>query len=465
MPRPSRRRGKQLAAGHQPDIFQWIQFAPTVVAGAAPAATPERPPSQVVQESAAETEGGQHVDVTLERVSTGGTRHHAHFRRSASGSLTAGERKAKSRARLSLFPEGAAAARQRDATRKRDDRATICGPTSEHKFCSKCKRWRWSPDLEGDEYRWHCRTWPSNRLEWWVHDAQPDDLGHSDDGDEADTSRWMDQGSWTVVCVECKHGRRWRTVSEDSTEQLDLLDKAFQEFQLSTFSQREVQVNSEAVRAHGFPLLVVPARTQAAPVFTPALVAARASGLVLEARIVDFGGFLVVQRAIQSWLMELGFDVTMTTDCAQIGVSCGYVAARATGIMFAAGSTWQSIDVSDAVEDAWIALGNALLGLGWVQDEYLETQHVYQLAQLFHEHAHSLPHQPWDPAFSQAFPSMEWPLLVGSLDYVARRISETVMGYVGRHAHNLERAFFVTNTQCSGHGGSHWISVAIAMHG
>jgi hypothetical protein len=206
--------------------------------------------------------------------------------------------------------------------------------------------------------------------------------------------------------------------------------------------------------------------------------AARASGLVLEARIVDFWSGSGIQRiAIQSWLQELGFDVTVTADCVQIGVACGYVAARATQHMFAAGDAWQSVDVSDAVDEIWINLGNALLENGRVSDDYLETQHVYMLAQLFHEHVFNLPHQPWDNS-SQAFPSMSWPLVVGSLDWVARGISTTLMEYATRATHmtratrrvegvaqpmELERAFFVTNTQWSGLNGVHWIAIAISL--
>ena len=89
---------------------------------------------------------------------------------------------------------------------------------------------------------------------------------------------------------------------------------------------------------------------------------ALASGLVLQARIVDFwtGGSSVRGR-LRVWLESMGFDVTVTDDGCQIGVFCGHVAARATGLMFAAGHTWRSVDVSDAVGNGWIALGNAIL--------------------------------------------------------------------------------------------------------
>jgi hypothetical protein len=112
------------------------------------------------------------------------------------------------------------------------------------------------------------------------------------------------------------------------------------------------------------------------------------SGLVLQARIVDFwSGSRAIRRAVRLRLERLGFSVLVADECVQIGVSCGYVAARATGIMFAAGNEWLSVNVSDAAEETWISLGNALLEHRGASAAYLEQhqQHVYILAQLFHD--------------------------------------------------------------------------------
>jgi hypothetical protein len=155
----------------------------------------------------------------------------------------------------------------------------------------------------------------------------------------------------------------------------------------------ERERNMACVTSFGLPALVLSANPQD-PTSLPALLSqASASGLVLQARIVDFwSGSRAVVRAIRLWLTSLGFDVTVTDDCMQIGVACGYVTSRATGIMFAAGNDWRSVDVSDAAEENWIVLGNALLENGWVTDHCLEQKHVYTLAQLFHEHMFRLPH-------------------------------------------------------------------------
>ena len=80
---------------------------------------------------------GRHIDVVMERVSTGGTRHQAHFRRSALTPMTGQERMAKNRARKSLFAEQAAADRQQDTDRKRKQRelANVSAPDPDHIFC------------------------------------------------------------------------------------------------------------------------------------------------------------------------------------------------------------------------------------------------------------------------------------------------------------------------------------------
>ena len=53
----------------------------------------------------------------MEKVSTGGTRHEAQYKRPQSGQMNGSERMAKARARTSLFPDEAAAAREQNAGR------------------------------------------------------------------------------------------------------------------------------------------------------------------------------------------------------------------------------------------------------------------------------------------------------------------------------------------------------------
>ena len=62
------------------------------------------------------TPRGQHVQVSLERISTGGTRHQAQFERASTGPMSGEERMKKQRARC-LFPETQASAREKDAER------------------------------------------------------------------------------------------------------------------------------------------------------------------------------------------------------------------------------------------------------------------------------------------------------------------------------------------------------------
>ena len=152
--------------------------------------------------------------------------------------------------------------------------------------------------------------------------------------------------------------------------------------------QREYDKNGAAVAELNLPRLVTHARSplQPAPLLPWQLEFAQADGLEVKARVVDFwSGSQGTRTAIASWLRDLGFDVTVTADRAQIGQACGYVAARATGLMYAAGNAWRSIDVSDAVDAVWIQRGNASLGNGQTSDVFLETQEVHMLASHFHD--------------------------------------------------------------------------------
>ena len=160
---------------------------------------------------------------------------------------------------------------------------------------------------------------------------------------------------------------------------------------------------------------------------------------------------------------HLGFAVTMTTDRAQLPLACGYIAARATGAMFAATNCWRTVDLSDAAARKWVDRGNAVLDKPGAAAHMLETQDVYTLVQRFHEHESDQP--PFtenDP--NQAWPCQAWPLTVSTLDWFARSLASTVMDYAaGGWQQAPKRAFYVTNTQdCRGRG-AHWISVAIGL--
>ena len=131
--------------------------------------------------------------------------------------------------------------------------------------------------------------------------------------------------------------------------------------------------------------------------------------------------------------------------------------------MFASADEWRSVDVSDAADQTWIDLGNETLENGEGNDSvFLETQHVYTLAQRFHEYAFPDEQDAWDIA-RDAWPCMQWPLTVGSLDWGARQIAETLMDFVGLPSQDSSRAFFIINTRDCRHDGLHWISVAISM--
>jgi hypothetical protein len=85
-------------------LHAWFQAAP-----AAPAYVPaaERPSQIVTERTVATTPKGQDVVVTMERLSTGGSRYEARYDHPTSGPMSDRQRQMKTRARTSLFPEKA----------------------------------------------------------------------------------------------------------------------------------------------------------------------------------------------------------------------------------------------------------------------------------------------------------------------------------------------------------------------
>ena len=121
--------------------------------------------------------------------------------------------------------------------------------------------------------------------------------------------------------------------------------------------------------------------------------------------------------------------------------------------------------MSGAADESWINLGNEMLENGEVEACFLETQHVYTLTQLFRERAFPDEQDQWDIG-QDAWPCMQWPLTVGSLDWGARMIVEALMGCINAGSNGSGeplRSFFVINTQDCRQDGVHWISVAISM--
>ena len=93
---------------------KWIE-APSAASDLAPL-TPHRS-SQSVHESKTLTPEGNHETIALERLSTGGTRYAAEFKRSSTGAMSDAERRKKARLRASLFPEKRAESLRTNAER------------------------------------------------------------------------------------------------------------------------------------------------------------------------------------------------------------------------------------------------------------------------------------------------------------------------------------------------------------
>jgi hypothetical protein len=106
-------------------------------------AKPQRP-SQIMHESTAPDDTGQYIFITMERVSTGGTRYSQQFQRQQTdgGTMSVSERTKKKRVSAALFPHQNAAARTRDAGRKRD------------------AKWRRREDSDAED-DWQCQLTPT----------------------------------------------------------------------------------------------------------------------------------------------------------------------------------------------------------------------------------------------------------------------------------------------------------------
>ena len=132
---------------------------------AAPEALGGQQLSQVVFEDVGvPTPTKQHVKVTLERTSTGGTRHEAQFKRAAIGAMSGAERSEKRRKRASLFPQQQAAVRKKDVQRKRQAVASklsnVATAAAEQASLEQQQQY-WAERLE-DEY------WSSLSTPYWA---------------------------------------------------------------------------------------------------------------------------------------------------------------------------------------------------------------------------------------------------------------------------------------------------------
>ena len=73
---------------------------------------------------------------------------------------------------------------------------------------------------------------------------------------------------------------------------------------------------------------------------------------------------------------------------------------------------------------AWIVKGNEALNIVGGTEQYLETQHVLKLAGEFAGDTHV-------PTVQHMLAAQAWPLTVGSLDWVARQLAESVVSFQG----------------------------------
>jgi hypothetical protein len=425
-------------AGKQGDVRLWLQR-----------------PSQKVHETEAATPTGQHIRVTLERTSTGGTRHEAHFERAASGPMSAAERAKKKRVRASLFPEEHTEKMAKESSRKRSERtrddiqAAADDPAAD-KVVADAAAERMRADAAAADAA------ELSRIKAFLLDrygVQPRDLQELVDRSRADSDvqeTGFSAGTGAALAAAAK--------------------------------EREPAANRAALAAHGLPCLTVPYRScEDIPrvLFDAKFAPEREPHLGLYARVLDgWPGSRGFRKHVVSWLEDMCFLVHVDESCSLTGPSCGYIAARGINLMFAAADHMAAVDLSDAMDAKWVRLGNSVLQNGRNGATFLETQEVYQLIEAFREHDSSpgiylhtgtpvseeIPFRPIpapDPQYSHA--CMQWPVTVGSSDWVARKIGDAVMNYLNTKQKNWEQHLFVMNTEESGQKGVHWVAIGIEI--
>ena len=84
----------------------------------------------------------------------------------------------------------------------------------------------------------------------------------------------------------------------------------------------------------------------------------------LCARVIDYDHCHPASSETVRFFIRLGFACHLDTSRRQIGVSCGYVAARvAIDLkMNRYGGQWLHLDVTRAADQEWITKGNVILG-------------------------------------------------------------------------------------------------------
>ena len=206
--------------------------------------------------------------------------------------------------------------------------------------------------------------------------------------------------------------------------------------------------------------------------------------LRVEVRIVDFWQGCATSRLFVSYLRHLGCDVIFTEDRQQIGVSCGWVAARAC-VSLSLSRDWWSCDVSDSVDQHWITVGNAILGLEGSHSRFIGNDQVVALANAWwtaeavhepeaagppcdrcgEEHLSAeCPHRSTRRdasvlAQSDLRDRRGWLSNVTTCDYSLRQLMDQLYAVACTGTPVSFRAFVVNDQDCRS-SGSHWFSLA-----
>ena len=212
------------------------------------------------------------------------------------------------------------------------------------------------------------------------------------------------------------------------------------------------------------------------------------SRILVKIRIVDFWHpdlprqrGCATSRLFVQYLRHLGLDVVFTNHMTQIGCACGWVAARCSTDM-AVAQDWKTCDVSRAVAQHWITVGNAILGTPGDESHFIGNEHVIELTNAFwnadcgerHEepgppcarcgeahlsaNCHKLSHPRLHDANDR---HLGWLKTVTTSDHALRLLMEDLHEVTTTGA-SIEFRSIISNNQDSRSGGCHWFSIAFS---
>ena len=442
------------------------------------------------------TPAGQNEVVRMDRLSTGGTRHEAHYQRPLSGPMSDQQRSAKTRARTTLFPDRAAAARETDAGRKavvraadRADREQVARLAADREQVAR-PQWQvivagWRAEIDGtlppDINLEKLEAQRRYLDEGYARDGIAADVRHldgepdgSDGCDQCDAElqliwlehdwywcdrclAWLHKGKLRFGCASCDfdlcHRCSWRVPDWSNKDLAEAPERS---------ERKEAGIYDDGI--DGAAQYHATGTTESVEMLRAALEAEyagmRAQGLLsfpTEPMMIDASGSraLVIDfahsdraRSAAQLLRRAGLSCRTLFSNSQLTDSCGYNSAKWACMLRELGSEhfyeFTREQASVVLQPSFIAEQNVKLGYGHSTDaQRLGSRRILKLATLD------------NPDGAGVAP---WWLSCPAYDHFLEALQSTIS-----HADHYRRGGLeinVVNTDCAGGSGHHWFVVA-----